>query len=231
MSLTNSVQAVTNSIKVLVKPVLLIVFLVILYVFVLKTSITQLMTLKKSLSDSNKDEIALTEKLSILSASKESALSLADLSVVAIPQENPDLMLISLFKKLATERGLTFGSIETKSGSGITSAEIGSEEIEFNLDGPIASVFDFLRSVQKISPLITLHEVKINQNQNIARSQVTAYAYYAPFPEVIPSISAPLAELNAEEKDILAKISSFSQPTFSEISPSGPYQRPDLFNF
>jgi len=231
MSATETIKAVSNSTKVLVTPVILVVLLIILFSLVLKTGVTKLMSLNKSLAESKKEEIALSEKLSILNTSKESALSLADLSVVAIPQENPALVLISQFKKLATERGLALNSIDSKPGSVISTEEIVNEEIEFNLDGPIASIFDFLKSLQKISPLVTLHEVKISQTQAVARSKVTAYAYYAAFPEVLPSISTPLSQLSAEEKDILAKISSFSQPTFSEISPSGPYQRSDLFNF
>ena len=92
-------------------------------------------------------------------------------------------------------------------------------------------LFDFLKGLGSISPLLTLDQVIIRQESGIAKVDALIFGNFAPLPTTLPSITSPLDELTAEEKDILAKISSYSQPVFTEVTPSGPFERVDLFNF
>ena len=231
MKTSDSFKAMSANTKIVAWPAMLMVILVVLFIVVAKTGIGKVLSLRKEIKESRELDVSLSQKLSILQTSQESALPLADLSVVAIPPDNPALTIISEMKKLAADKDITLGGVEAKETSGDETTSVSNVEIDFTLDGQAGAIFDYLKTLKGLSPLLTIHEVKISKETTNTHAQVAIAGYFAPFPEVLPSISSPLNELTAEEKDILARISSFTQPTFTEISPSGPYQRSDLFNF
>ena len=229
MRTTDTLNIIAANTKVLVGPLALLVVLLLLFVFALRIGIGQIISLSRKVAESKVEEQVLTEKLEILKTSEDSALPLADLSLVAIPAENPALIVISQLKNLAGEKGVGVSNIEAKETAAF--ASIFHADIEVTVDGEIGPLFDFLKGLGSISPLLTLDQVIIRQESGITKVQALIFGNFAPLPTTLPSITSPLDELTAEEKDILAKISSYSQPVFSEVTPSGPFERVDLFNF
>jgi len=229
MRTTDTLNVIAANSRVLVGPLALLVVLLLLFVFALRVGIGQIISLSKKVAESKVEEQVLSQKLEILKTSEESALPLADLSLVAIPSENPALIVISQLKNLAGEKGVGLSNIEAKQTAAV--ASIFHTEIEVTVEGEMGPLFDFLKGLGSISPLLSLDQVIIRQESGIAKVDALIFGNFAPLPTTLPSITSPLDELTAEEKDILAKISSYSQPVFTEVTPSGPFERVDLFNF
>lgn len=231
MNVSDSTRAISANTRVLALPTLLLILLVLLFVFVLKSGIEQVLVLKSRVARSREEEKILSQKLALLSKSQESSLSLADLSLLAVPPERPTLMVISLLKSFATEKGVTIKSIEATAESAPSEESMSQSDIKLKLEGNSGNLFEYLKVLKTMLPLNTLGEIKISQEAGIARADIELSAYFIPLPTILPAITTPMNELSAEEKDILAKISTYSQPTFTELAPSGPYERGDLFNF
>jgi len=231
MNLSKGISAISTNARVLVWPFILLAILLFLFIFVLKIGIGQIISLREELVTSKAEEVILSQKLNVLNTSQESALPLADLSLIALPSENPALTIISQLKTLSAERGITISNIEASGGAQQETTIINTIEVNLTLNGEIAPTLDFLKTLKTTSPLVTLDEVKVNSEVGLARVEVKIFGQFAPLPTTLPAIASPLNELSAEDKDILAKISTYNLPVFTEVPPSGPYERPDLFNF
>src|SRR3989344_5390898 len=222
--------SILTNVRVLIGPTAFLGALVILSVIALRVGVSRVVFLRTQVAESKNEERHLTEKLEVLKSSEASALPLADLSLIAVPSDNPALTIISQVKALASQKGIAITSFEAKQASSVEE-DISKTEIELVLAGEMRSLLDFLQALKTISPLVTLDQTTLRQESGAARVDVLLLGNFASLPQTIPSLSSPFNELTAEEKDILAKISSYSQPQFTEVLPSGPYERTDLFNF
>lgn len=231
MKLSDIAGIISANSKLVAGPLVLGVILILLFVVGIRSGITQILALRTKVEELKVEENTLSQKLSFLETSKDSALTLADLSVIAIPPDNPALIIISQVKKLAGEKGVIIENIKSTQTVQEEGSELGNVELELSVNGPITNLMELLKSFKSVTPIISVSSVKLNQGDTIADAKVLIYGYFSPFPETLPSITSPLNELTAEEKDILAKLSSYSQPTFTEVTPSGPYERADVFNF
>jgi len=232
MKKSDSLGAITVNSKILAWPILLLIGLILLFVFVLQVGVRQVFVLKDKTEKSKEEEAVLGKKLDVLSTLEESALPLADLSLVALPETNPSLVIISQLKSLALEKGVNVVSIEQAAPIvGVEGQEVTYLMVQFNINGEIIPILEYLKALKTSVPLITLGDVQIVSEIGLNRAKVGLVGNFSALPATLPALTSPLNELTAEEKDILAKLSSYKLPVFSEVPPSGPYERADLFNF
>lgn len=231
MRLSEGLNTISTNVKALAMPFALMVILVALFIFLLKVGIGQVLTLRERVEASKQEENILSQKLNVLNTSEDSALPLADLSLIALPAENPTLIIISQLKTFASERGVTISNIEARGANQTEGAALSTSEIELTVSGQVVSIFEFLKALKTITPLVILDEIKLSGEAKLAHTEVKIVGQFAALPTTLPALATPLNELTAEEKDILAKISTYSVPAFTEVLPSGPYERVDVFNF
>jgi hypothetical protein len=221
-----------TNLRAVALPLLFLAVLIILIVFVVNTGFKKVSEVRSKLTESKRQEATLTSKLETLQRGEESFKAFSDLSAVAIPEKNPAAVVSSQVKTLAASAGVVIGriAIQGSGGSGEGPKEMG---VEIIAQGELAGVLSFLASLNSFLPLTEISEVSFSQSEGQVGAQAKITSFFAPFPESLPTLTSPISDLTQEEKDLLGRFAGYSQPIFSyaEVSPGGPYQRADLFNF
>jgi len=221
-------------IKVLFFPVALVVLVIFLYLIAFRVGYSQVARQMDELKEAEKNEVVLEQKLRLLGKIQEEVLSQADTAVVALPDANPGLTMLGQLSQLATENGLTIGS--KKIGAASEDSQ-GLSKIKVSLDitaANLSSVLEFVSAIGQIAPLSTLNFVEISkEGTGEIFAIVDLSTYWAPFPEKIPPLTAPIKELTRQEQEILARLSTLDQPQVAEapaFAPSEVSERPDPFS-
>ena len=221
---------VPPNIEVMVIPFILITVLIILSILVAKIGISKVNSQREKLTVAQRDETIFKQKQEILQEVQGEVLSLADLSVSAVPNKNPALAVISQLKNLASLRSVVLSNLQVGSKSG---AEKGMSKVDisFDVDGDFSSVLDFLQDTSKIAPISRIEKIEINQAVGATRANTTMISFWAPFPKKLPPLTEAAKDLSVEELSLIRSLSELTPPVFLEIAPSVPSARADPFAF
>ena len=220
------------NLKVMGIPLLFLGVLIALVVIVVNTGFKQVTQVREKLQESKKQEAILTAKLETLQRGEESYQSFSDLSAVAIPDKNPAAIVSSQVKTLGAVSGVAISKVSALSGGNAESGLRGLS-VEISVQGELANMIKYFDSLRSFLPLTEVVEVNFTQGGATISTEAQITSFFAPFPEALPSLTAPITDLTQEEKEILAKYASYAQPTFTraEVVSGGPYERADLFSF
>ena len=213
-------------------PLVFLGVLVFLIVFVLNTGFKQISEVNSKLSESKRQEAILTSKLETLKQGSESYQTFSDLSAVVIPDRSPAAIVSSQVKSLAASSGVIITKVSTQ-GSGGDEPGLRQLGVEISAQGELSNMLKYFDSLRSFLPITEINEVNFSQGGTTVSTQAKITSFFAPFPEALPFLTAPITDLTPEEKALLETYAAFVQPTFTraEVAPGGPYERPDLFNF
>lgn len=201
---------------------------VILSMAVGNYGIGRIRDLRSQISQASKDELILTQKLSTLQSLSSTVATGSKVASSALPEKNSSLITLSQIKILASKNGLTLSKIRSSSSTqesgGLTKAEI-----SFEMTGIRATVMAFLDEVQKIAPITIVGRVKLNEDASSVIANVNVTTFSAGFPKNIPSITEPIKDLTADEKNTLSRVSGLIQPQFVDIPASTTGGKSDPF--
>lgn len=215
-------------IRLLLTPVGFLIVLVFLFIVLARVAVVRISDQRARLGESRKTENVLESKLSTLNAVQGEAIDLANLTVAALPQDNPALSVVSQIKNLSASLGLTLRNL--KVGGEMGEGSLFREEIVFDLAGPLSQIVEFLNTLKTLAPITTLQKIEFSQTQGISLATVTIRSYWAAFPTSLPEISDPTPSLTDEEREMISQLSSLGAPAFIEVTPSEPTVRGDPFN-
>ena len=220
---------IPKSIKIFGLAVLPTLGVIILSVFAVPFGISQLTDIRGKISRERVNQNILSQKLDTLASVGETASAGSGVVAVAVPDFNPALITLSQMRILAAANGLILsgikGGAETKDKTGLSRVDV-----SFDLSGPRPQIFAFLAGVSNISPITVVGKIKMNESGGSALANVTVRSFWSSFPTKLPAATEPESGLTADEKNIVAKVSSLKQPVFSEVPASDVPGRSDPFN-
>jgi len=223
---------VKPNVKVLLVPVLMNLILIILFAFSIQNIYSRAILERKKLTEQEKRIEVLKTKLDLLKEVQDKVLEESNSAVVAIPKSDIALLKMYQISLLAKKYGVT---VTEKTASSLEPAE-GDKAVlgvfRFTVTGDFGNTLSFLENLEKVAPISVLNDISIDKQEELVSMKANISSFWSPLPKQIPSLTEPINRLSNQEQEILTKISTLENPTFSEtgLSPSGPYTREDPFN-
>ena len=215
----NAFKSIPENIRQPFVAALPLLIALVLFLVVGKFGYSKVVEVRSKIAESQKIEKTLTQKLNLLQALAIDTLQKSGYATSAVPDANPSLSTISQLKMLAATNGVIISGI--KSNLGTTDAGgLNESVVSFSLEGPKSQIFAFLTGLASFSPITIADRVKFSELAGVMKADLSVKSYWASFPKTIPSVTAPITDLTADEKARLAKVSALTQPVFVTINPS-----------
>ncbi len=202
----------------------LILSIYLLYSFGLSTLYTE----RDKLAQTKKDHSVLTEKQQVLSGLSQNILPQADASLIAVPGQNPSLLVVSQIKSLANQNSLTIKDISVSSPN--SQGDLNSVGLTLSLEGQTGEIINFINGLKSLAPLVFLNALKITNANQISDASVNIVSYSSDLPKKITSLTEPLISLTDDENKILNRLSSLIAPSQVQLAPTEPTTRDNPFN-
>lgn len=205
-----------------------LVALVFLLAWLTKFSFSKVGETRAKIAAQKKSETVLTERLNLLTQVGDEILDTSGISLSALPDQNPSLIVISQLKRLSSQFGVSLANIkaggQVKDKSGLSRVDLIFEAV-----GSRVGVLDFLQAIDTFAPLSLIERLKMSETAGIARAEVTIKSFWAELPTKLPPIDTPIMDLTADESQILSDITALTQPLFIEVPALTSEGRPDPF--
>jgi len=178
------------------------------------------------------DETTLDEKLATLKSVEQSSLSGTDVSVKALPVENPAMFAISQVKDSAVLATSTVSAVKLKNETNNTiSKDLSFASLETTVIASDAdSVVKVMQGIINAAPVTTIDEVKIEKKLDAMSANIKLGLYWAALPAEVSAVDEPINDLTADEKGLLDKLSKLKQPIYTTLVPQETTDRPNPFN-
>ncbi len=227
MPKTEEKFALGPNIKILALPLISLIVLVVLVIVLFQVALSKITSQTEEIANTQKDENVLSAKLSFLSEAESQIGNQAESLSLYLPDKNSALSIIAQIKSLAIPYGLIVENI--KVGTEIKESGVSKVSIDFNVDGQTSAILTYLKSLKSAMPIMVFSRVKIAGATEVVRASVTLTGFWSPLLTKIPAISEPIKELTGDEKSLIEKIASFTEPPFSKVTPSTPVTRANPF--
>lgn len=213
----------------LIKPVLLLGTLLILTAVLIIIGVNQVTSIVSKTNESKRNEILLSQKISILENVSRVISGDTTFLDVVIPSKAAVLYGLSQIKNQAAQNALLISNAKT--GAPVPEKNgIFKTLISFDVEGQEASIYTFLSSFSKVLPLMSVEKVKISTSGSIARATTTLSVYSAELPKTIPSVSTVAVDLSADELSLLKELTTYTLPVFIEPEAQEVSTKQDPFN-
>lgn len=218
------------NIRVLGGPLVAIIVLAFLFLFLIENGYTRIFSEVNKLKAATKEEKTLKEKVSLLMEVRKDVLESSDETVIALPYENPGLLMLGQLNKLATDYSLAMSEVslanETAFGDDARKMEITFEGE--TLDEKL--LVNFLKDIEGLAPVSSVESVALKKGvSGNVTAQVKLLIYWSDLPTTLPSITEPVKELTRTEQDLLNKVTSLSLPQIKTIPATQPVPRENPF--
>lgn len=217
------------NLKVSAKPIVTLVLIVIIGIVVLKLGISKVTASNQSLKDKKSEELMLGEKLDGLKKNPLGSLESANSLVVALPEKNPIMAMISQIKRFSIEEDISVGKLEVSNVS--SDADMNSVQLAVGLSSnDLARLLNFVNKIPEFAPVSNIYEVKVGPvGTDSFQALLSMNVFWSKFPETIPSVSDPVKVLTEDETKILEAISRLIAPEYQTLDPISPVERPNPF--
>lgn len=219
-----------RNIASLAVPLGFVVVLIVFFIFGYKIMLGKINSMRSELSAAKKDEIILIEKKQLLSEIKDEVALFIDSSVVAVPEKNAALPMISQLKSAIDSRLLSLSNLDISSPSKAKrNINLNKVKMEFEVDGDLFQLIQLVKGLTDIAPISKIDKMEIAKSGEVAQASVSLSVYFAPYPTELPPLTEPLKELSSDEIEVLNRLSQLQRPSFIEVSPTGPTGRRSPF--
>jgi Tfp pilus assembly protein PilO len=202
--------------------------LAILFIVVFKTGFGKISSQKTSINDLKKTENILTEKQSELTKAQSDYLKYLSPSGTALPGKNPVLPALVQIKNAASSLLLPVEELKMIGpGSQSDQQSVG---YSLKVTGELPQILAYFEAIKNLAPLSVIEKIEISGLGELVSADIKVNSYWKDYPEKIPSLTDPIKKLTTKDIGLLDKISKLTPPSFSVVSPTGPYQRTTPFN-
>lgn len=175
-----------------------------------------------------KTENTLVEKENILKEAQSGVLAYFKASGIALPNENPSLVTLVQIKNLAADFLLPLDELKISgAGLGEGASNIG---FSFKVLGDLEQIILFLKGTIALSPITTIDKVELSGMDNITSADVKLKTFWLAYPEKLPNVTDPVKKITDNETAVIEDMAKLIPPAFSNLSPSGPFERSTPFN-
>lgn len=222
-------SSVSPNITTLALPIIYLVVLVIVAFISIKAGYQQIDKQRKDVNAAKKTESILNEKYNTLQDAQSFISKYVDPASFALPDKNPSLYILSQMKQLTSLRPVVVADFNFGRGSTLTSEDIGSVSMSFNISGSVNDVISYYQDMIKLAPIITFATFDITTDSQALQVDTRADSFYAEYPDKLPSITQPISKLTSSEMQTLEEISTLTPPSFTTLDPNGPFTRENPF--
>lgn len=205
---------ITENDKQILKSTLPLVAVILLFVFAGKFAFSQIQKINSQIKETKKTQSVLSQKLSTLRSVSQLTVSGTNAAITALPKSNPSLQVVSQIRNLASSNLLLIQDVRS-SASDKSSSQIPHVTTSFNLVGSKEAISAFIKGIDSIAPISFVDKVSLTQDGGAFAANISIKTYYAPLPSTIPTITQPVTDLTASEKELLNQISGLTQPTLN----------------
>lgn len=199
---------------------------VVLSLVVGKFLLDKVNVVRSEIADVGAKSGVLQERLDALQAAAPQIESAVNVASVAVPEDNPSVLIVQQLKRASQENSIEISNISVISlpslsqGTG-DGSDVQLYQVDFDVSGQYKAIASFLTSLSKITPLMNLETVYLRAKplQDLANGQVKLYAYSAPYPTKLPGLTEPLNGLSDAEKETINTLRSFSAPQTTSVNP------------
>lgn len=224
------IYSMKADLKIILKASLPLLATVLVFVVILKFGLGKVTEVREKVDVAERDQAILGQKLNVLQDASGIILSSSSTSLLALPESNPSLSVISQLRRLSAERGISLSNIKT-SGEITDKSGLKRVDVTFDLEGSRTLVIDFLQSIDKFAPISGVDKIKLNEAGGVIRGSIVVKSFWSELPKKLPSLTDKINDLTADEKQTLTQISGLIKPIFVEVPPSDSTARSDPFNF
>lgn len=208
-----------ESLRLSIKSSLPLIIVIVLFLVVGNFGIGKIVDLQTQVSSGQNNLNVLKNKLSILQNISSDVLASGDISLAAVPEDNPSLAVVSQIRTISSQNTLSVSNIKT-GGEVQDSSGLSRVDISFEVEGARVQVFTFLDAIEKIAPITLIDKVKISEVSGVDRAQVNVKSYWSNLPSTIPALTESVSDLTESEKTVLTDINGLTLPAFVSLSPS-----------
>jgi len=210
-------------------PIFIFVVLLILTIVAGNTAYKEYQKQAKVLESDMVQETALKLKLDTLSSVEIVSLDATNRSLVALPEKNPGLFMVSQLKSLAQKHTLEVLESTVDKDSNFNDT-ISKAKISMVLGGTeLSSFIDFLKETTTLSPLSTIDDVSISVSRNEYEMEMAIFVYWSALPHTLPALTEPIKNLSTNDEEILRYLSNLTIPSFTVLNPTDPIERENPF--
>jgi len=216
------------NLRILITPLLLAIIILFLGFFIIKNGMVRITTKLEELDNLESTVITLQEKVDILREIEGIILSHADTTVIAIPEKNSTLVMLTHLSSVANEKSVQIINKKTQSQQ-IGEEGLVSAKININITSDFNSILDYLMNLDDLAPLSTIDEVDTSKSGEVMSGNLALSVYWGDFPTRIPAITEPIKTLTAEEEDLINLLAKLKRPDFIDMAPTAPTNRENPF--
>lgn len=215
------------SLKIAAKPLLILVLLVILSLIGFSKAFAVVGSLREELATAKVNGNVLESKLDTLSVNQANVEADENYAVSFFPGESSALLALYQLRASAVNSGLVLSNLKVVSGAG--TGDFSAVSFSFDLEGPLQQVLDFVNLTKNIAPNVWIGKTKLDFMGDVLKAGIDINSYWAPYPAKMPALTEPITSLDDSEKEILAKISSYSRPSFVSLTAGAPRENLNPF--
>ena len=227
----NKYKSVQLNLGTIFSPAISIIVIAILFFVTLKVGMPRVLNQRKTLKEIGTQEEALRSKLSRLNELKIEYSTQVDPVAIAFPDKNPSLLMVSQVRRVAGENTLEVKDVKSEEGMRTESQNFSSVGVSFQVSGSLDNVFNLVLSTKNYAPLTSIEKMDVDVGDNEVTAEIIFAGYYAPYPEKLPPIDKPVAELTEDEQRVLGSVASLTQPEFFDVTALPAVDRPNPFSF
>lgn len=216
------------NLRVLIIPSLLIVILVVLSAVVFKNGFERISGQMDSLEESKKIENILEDKVEVLRRIEGVVLNQADISALAIPENNPGVLMLSQVSQKAESSGLIVSDGKTV-GSPKAQDDMSTMNLLITLEGELKETVTLAKEISGLAPLSTINIVRFTKESGALAMELDLSVYWGDFPTLLPPLTEPIKTLSQNEAVMIADLGILKKPVLVELEASSPTTREDPF--
>lgn len=220
-------RKVNPNIKYLFFPLIMTLFVVVLTFFVLTKGYGQVRNKIDDLKRVESEEVVLNKKLSFLRKIRSDVLEKTNVTVLALPEDNPATYLISMIKKHADQVEIPVSKMRIGGGQTGKQEEVISSRFEVQMAGSdneagMMPAVAYLELLMKSIPVLNINKVGLSDKSGEFAIDIDGLLYNSKFPTEMPPLTKPIKELTGSDEDLIKEISEMSKPDFFVLSPAEP---------
>jgi Tfp pilus assembly protein PilO len=230
MTITQVKKTSSTNALMFLFPVVVLILGLFLFIFIVPQSYSQITDKLNSYKEQKTNYENLQKKLAVLQSTSPALLDQTSQAVLVMPDRNSVLSFISQMKNIAIEKNMTITDV--KSGT-ISDTEEGTKKFEFEiqLEGDtFETITALLQELSSRAPLVSLDEATITNSETTKIAKLKISGYWAPLPHELPALTDPLPPFSPTELKTLERMSAYTLPEFTNLSPGNTAPRENPFN-
>jgi Tfp pilus assembly protein PilO len=211
----------SESLKQLLIPIIVLVGIFILTLVSLKIVFDRVGGLRNEISESEKTQKSLQEKISSLEQIGTNADEEAQTLLAALPSTDSALNAVGQIQLQSFQLGVVIENLHSQASATSPGSGVNATQIDFDASGSYEAMLNLIKNLNSSLPITRFESILLKNDSPGTNSSyhltTTLYSYWSPLPSTIPAIDQPVVNLTDEEMSVLTDIGERRSATIPEF--------------